>query len=201
MAQLWVLSACALLPSAVHRPLLALWFVSAEAPEDRWVRYLIRLLIFPMLQMAGATLVRISTATSMAKVGNAQAKKKLALSTLFAYQSFMTLLARTMLMSMGSVQDVIIATVIAGVQEFIARSSIVLLDNAVNKHVYRRAFDRKLREEQLEVWAADICGSMANMIDTRWITRHTMPYACIYSSLSPRIKRWCMSSRMHADKK
>ena len=44
--------------------------------------------------------------------------------------------------------------------EFIARSSIVLVDNAVNKHVYRRAFDRKLREEQLEVWVA-ISGSMA----------------------------------------
>ena len=141
--------------------LLTIWFVSAEAPKDRWVRYLVRLLLFPILQMAGATLVRISTATSMAKVGNAQAKRKLALSTLFAYQSFMTLFARTMLMSMGSVQDVIIATVIAGVQEFIARSSIVLVDNAVNKHVYRRAFDRKLREEQLEVWAADISGSMA----------------------------------------
>ena len=97
----------------------------------------------------------------MTKVGNATAKKKLYLSLLFCYQSMMTISARTMLMSMGSVHDVIIATVIAGVQEFIARSSIVLIDNFVNKHVYRRAFDRKLREQQLEVWAADICGSMA----------------------------------------
>ena len=61
--------------------------------------------------------------------------------------------------TVGDSGAVLAATVISGASELLGRSSVVLFDEAIRKHIFKKEPSRRARVAQIEIWTRDVAGT------------------------------------------